>query len=144
MVVQSFTRYPAAPAPSAEDTAVSSESIDSASTEVPRTRLRIRLVAATPDSTGSDRSMRTTSGRSCLGHLDRLLSVGRLSHDVEPGVLQGPTQALAHHGVVVCNQYSYHQAAFIFIRTNVPLPGPEVISNCAPIESARSRMPTNP
>ena len=76
--------------------------------------------------------------------LDGLLAVGGLAHDVEAGVLEGPAQALAHHGVVVCDQYSYHQAAFILIRTKVPLPGPEVISSWAPIESARSRMPTRP
>ena len=79
-----------------------------------------------------------------LGHVDGLLAVGGLAHHVEPGVLEGPAQPLAHHGVVVCNQYSYHYAALIRIRTNVPLPGPEVISSWAPIESARSRMPTMP
>ena len=76
--------------------------------------------------------------------LDGLLAVGSLAHDVEPGVLERPAQSLAHHGVIVCNQYPCHQAALTLIRTKVPVPGPEVISNWAPIESARSRIPTSP
>ncbi len=142
--MQSFTRYPAAPAPSAEDTAVSSESIDSTSTDVSGTQRPDPLGGGHPRQHGERQVHEHHVGTVLLGHVDGFLAVGRLSHDVEPGVLQSPAQALAHHGVVVCNQYSYHHAAFILIRTNVPLPGPEVISSWAPIESARSRMPTNP
>ena len=62
-------------------------------------------------------------GTEVLGQLDGLLSVGRLPHHLVAGVLQGPVEPLADHGVVVGDQDPDHQATFIRIRTTVPRSG---------------------
>ena len=80
-------------------------------------------------------------GAERLGEHDGLVAVARLTHDVDPGVLEGAAHRLTEHLVVVGEQHAGHDVASSSMSTVVP--DPRVLSNLtrAPIASARSRMP---